>query len=74
MSAVRDHVACQTSRLRMRACLPIPSFAKREAMKRGRALESEQDGLVRKEQDRICKRLMRASETLEQTFKRQKIA
>ena len=47
-------------------------IAKREAMKCRRTLESEQDELARKEQDRICKGRKRASETLEQTFKRQK--
>ena len=44
-------------------------IAKREAMKCRRTLESEQDELARKEQDRICKG---ASETLEETFTRQK--
>ena len=47
-------------------------IAKKEAMKRRRTLESEQDKLARRAQDRICKEGMRASETLEQTFTRQK--
>ena len=46
--------------------------AKREAMKCRRMLESEQDELARKEQDRLCKERKRVSEKLEQTFTRQK--
>ena len=41
------------------------------AKKRRRAFESEQDTVVRKEQERVRKASMRASETCEQTLERQ---
>ena len=47
-------------------------YCQKEAMKHRRKLESEQDELARKEQDRICKGRKRASEILEQTFTWQK--
>ena len=46
--------------------------AKKEAIKCGRILESKQEKLSRKEQDRVHKESMRASETYAQTMNRQK--
>ena len=45
--------------------------AKKEVMKRRRTLESEQEKIYRKEQDRVYKESMRISESNDQTLKRQ---